>query len=97
MAILHVQPYIFCMFKRISATQLSFTSLLAAPGRVELESVSEQRSHFRSDWHRYNLKRKLDGHPPLDEAAFEELLNNPQDEVSACGTCTHVHIPSDAL
>ncbi|CAM9873058.1 unnamed protein product, partial [Heterosigma akashiwo] len=40
---------------------------------------AEHRAHFRSDWHRYNLKLKLKGGAPVPEAEFlafdaEELL-----------------------
>jgi len=36
-------------------------------------SVTEQRHHFRSDWHRLNTRRALKGQPPLSEQAFDEL------------------------
>jgi hypothetical protein len=32
------------------------------------------REHFRSDWHRYNLKRKLKSLDSIDEMEFEEML-----------------------
>eukprot|EP00873_Tetraselmis_striata_P024606 jgi/Tetstr1/444870/TSEL_032712.t1 len=38
------------------------------------ETPNEQRAHFRSDWHRLNLKRKLGGRPALSEAEFERLV-----------------------
>lgn len=49
---------------------------------LHLASISEQRVHFKSDWHRYNLKRKLAGKPPIDEGSFEALLGDDRDEVS---------------
>jgi hypothetical protein len=35
-----------------------------------------QRSHFRSDWHRYNVKRSLEhpNLPPVTEQQFQDLL-----------------------
>jgi hypothetical protein len=36
--------------------------------------VDEQRAHFRSDWHRYNVKTKLSGGQPISEVAFSNLL-----------------------
>lgn len=36
--------------------------------------VNEQRSHFRSDWHRYNVKLRLKGGKPVAEAEFGQLL-----------------------
>jgi hypothetical protein len=37
-------------------------------------NVDEQRSHFRSDWHRYNLKVRLNGGQPVDEGRFAQLV-----------------------
>ena len=34
-----------------------------------------QREHFKSDWHRLNVKRKLSARVPLTEAAFEAALD----------------------
>jgi hypothetical protein len=36
--------------------------------------VDEQRSHFRSDWHRYNVKTRLSGGQPVPEDKFGQLL-----------------------
>lgn len=41
-----------------------------APGVTFPDRVSLQE-HYRSDWHRYNLKRKVAGLPPLNHAQFE--------------------------
>ena len=45
-------------------------------------SVTEQRSHVRSDWHGYNLKQKLKGLPTVNEAHFEKLLENLDESIS---------------
>lgn len=37
---------------------------------VVFSSGDAQRDHYRSDWHRYNLRRKVAELPPLTEAAF---------------------------
>ena len=39
-------------------------------------SLSEQRNHFRSDWHRYNVKTRLQdaNSKPVSESEFAELL-----------------------
>ena len=42
-----------------------------APG-ILFETEAEMKAHYRSDWHAYNLKRKVAGLPPLGLAAFEE-------------------------
>jgi len=42
------------------------------PG-AEFEDLSEHRSHFKSDWHRYNIKRKLREMSCIVEAEFSLL------------------------
>lgn len=37
-----------------------------------------QRDHFRSDWHRYNLKRKVAELPPVSREAFNDLVTQVQ-------------------
>ena len=36
--------------------------------------VDEQRAHFRTDWHRYNVKIRLTGGNPVTEVAFTQLV-----------------------
>ncbi|KAA8893261.1 hypothetical protein FN846DRAFT_979699 [Sphaerosporella brunnea] len=46
-------------------------------------SVPEQRAHFRSDWHRFNLKLKLRSRPAVkDEAEFEKMLEAIEESIS---------------
>ena len=35
---------------------------------------AEQKEHYRSDWHRYNLKRKLAELPPISADGFARRL-----------------------
>lgn len=37
--------------------------------------VEDQRAHFRSDWHRYNIKIRLNGRDPVTEAHFAQLVD----------------------
>ncbi|KAK1289175.1 hypothetical protein QJS10_CPB18g00184 [Acorus calamus] len=37
----------------------------------EFEDDSQQKLHYRSEWHRYNLKRKIAGVPGVTEALFQ--------------------------
>jgi len=39
-------------------------------------SVEEQREHFKLDWHRCNLKRKIEKKAPLSEVDFEKMLDD---------------------
>lgn len=36
--------------------------------------VEEQRRHFRSDWHRYNIRMRLKGENIVNETAFSHLI-----------------------
>ena len=47
------------------------------------ESPEEQRDHFRGDWHRCNLKRRLGNRPVLSEVEFEAILSKGSDEVES--------------
>ncbi|KAG8833161.1 hypothetical protein FRC17_011232 [Serendipita sp. 399] len=42
----------------------------------------DQRAHYRSDWHRYNVKAKLSNKPLLNEAAFENAVAHLSDSIS---------------
>jgi ribosomal protein L34E len=41
---------------------------------VTFETVEDQRSHIRSDLHRYNLKQRLRGITAVSEREFENLI-----------------------
>jgi len=42
---------------------------------VSFADVDAQRMHFRSDWHRYNVKTRLNGGQPVSEPAFAQLVD----------------------
>ncbi|KAH8553831.1 C2H2 type zinc-finger-domain-containing protein [Umbelopsis sp. PMI_123] len=42
--------------------------------QVAFRSGEGQRNHYRSDWHRYNLKRKVADLPPITAAQFDQKL-----------------------
>lgn len=46
-------------------------------------SVEEQREHFRTDWHRYNVKRRVAGLAPVAEERFTALVVECDDEVGS--------------
>jgi len=37
-------------------------------------NVDDQRNHFRSDWHRYNVKLRLNGKEVVVETQFTQLI-----------------------
>ncbi|EJD07510.1 uncharacterized protein FOMMEDRAFT_100792 [Fomitiporia mediterranea MF3/22] len=45
-------------------------------------NVDDQRSHFRSDWHRYNVKVKLANGKAVSETEFAALLDSLEDSLS---------------
>lgn len=38
--------------------------------QVAFQSAEGQRNHYRSEWHRYNLKRKVVSLPPVTSEQF---------------------------
>ncbi|KAG6910244.1 hypothetical protein DXG01_012379 [Tephrocybe rancida] len=45
-------------------------------------ALDEQRTHFRSDWHRYNVKTRLAGGKSVTESAFSQLVEALEDSLS---------------
>ncbi|KAJ1550761.1 hypothetical protein HK405_015956, partial [Cladochytrium tenue] len=43
--------------------------------QVAFKSAEHQRDHYRSDWHRYNLKRKVADLPPVTQENFALRLS----------------------
>ncbi|XP_061186027.1 tRNA endonuclease ANKZF1-like [Saccostrea echinata] len=59
------------------------TAIIQVPERmacnscyVEFQSRQDQKEHFKSDWHRYNLQRKLKGKTTLKEEEFEDICGS---------------------
>ena len=55
---------------------------------VTFADVDEQRTHFRSDMHRYNVKMRMSGANAVSEVQFAQLAD---------GTSTHWNRPAFAL
>lgn len=49
---------------------------------VTYRNVQEQRSHVRSDHHRYNIKAQLRGNAPLDEVQFTKAIGELDESIS---------------
>ncbi|KAJ3111285.1 hypothetical protein HDU96_005820 [Phlyctochytrium bullatum] len=45
---------------------------------VAFHGADHQREHYRSDWHRYNLKRKVADLPPVSQETFAQRLKAQQ-------------------
>ncbi len=42
--------------------------------QVQFKSADEQRDHYHTDWHRYNLKRKVAELPPVSAENFAQRI-----------------------
>ncbi|TKA82800.1 hypothetical protein B0A55_01795 [Friedmanniomyces simplex] len=60
-------------------------------------SLQEQRSHVRSDLHGYNLKQKLRGKKPVDEAEFERLVGQLDESISGSDSSDSEEDDEDGL
>jgi pre-60S factor REI1 len=50
---------------------MSFTCISC---HVAFKEAAVQREHYKTDWHRYNLKRKVADLPPVTAEAFQERV-----------------------
>ncbi|KAI8515485.1 hypothetical protein Bbelb_062980 [Branchiostoma belcheri] len=63
--------------------------------RVAFASADLQRAHYKSDWHRYNLKRKVAELPPVTAENFQQRVmaqkaqveESERETCSQCGIC----------
>ncbi|KAJ4890683.1 Zinc finger protein 622 [Raphanus sativus] len=71
----------------------------------EFEDDAEQKLHYKSEWHRYNLKRKIAGVPGVTEALFEarqaalaqEMIKSSETPLLyTCGVCDKAYRSSKA-
>jgi pre-60S factor REI1 len=66
--------------------------------KIAFETAEEQRSHFGTDWHRYNMKRRVANLPPVPASAFNEKVIErreqnavrPDPKGMACSACKYV-------
>ncbi|KAJ5992672.1 hypothetical protein N7451_008396 [Penicillium sp. IBT 35674x] len=58
------------------------TSSSCALCKVSYMNVQEQRSHVRSDHHRFNIKAQLRGNAPLDEIQFAKAVGELDESIS---------------
>ncbi|XP_048597420.1 cytoplasmic 60S subunit biogenesis factor REI1 homolog 2-like [Brassica napus] len=71
----------------------------------EFEDDAEQKLHYKSEWHRYNLKRKIAGVPGVTEALFnarqaalaqERIKSVEAPLLYTCGVCDKAYMSSKA-
>ncbi|XP_062986316.1 cytoplasmic 60S subunit biogenesis factor ZNF622 [Elgaria multicarinata webbii] len=54
-----------------ASTMASYTCITC---RVAFKDAEVQRAHYKTDWHRYNLKRKVAEMPPVTAENFQERV-----------------------
>lgn len=59
---------------------VSSNPIAAGVSSPAFESQTEQRLHFKGDWHRFNVKLRSVGKAAVDETEFERLVTE-KDEV----------------
>ncbi|KNC97880.1 uncharacterized protein SPPG_06872 [Spizellomyces punctatus DAOM BR117] len=62
--------------------QPTSTSGCSTCGGLQFPSSEEMRTHYKSDWHRYNIKRKVRGQGPVSEEQFDDLTEVSSIEAS---------------
>jgi hypothetical protein len=62
-----------------SATTCSLCNVL-------FKNVQDQRQHFKSDFHKFNLKQKTKGLSPVSEVEFDKLLEDLNESISGSDT-----------
>lgn len=53
--------------------------------QIAFESAEGQRLHYRSEWHRYNLKRKVADLPPVTSEQFQQKAQGTVQYISNLG------------
>ncbi|ODV96230.1 hypothetical protein PACTADRAFT_33408 [Pachysolen tannophilus NRRL Y-2460] len=48
----------------------------------KLDGLDVKKSHYKSDFHRFNLKRKLQKVPPVSEAEFDKIIQDLDESIS---------------
>jgi pre-60S factor REI1 len=77
---------------------MSFTCLSCA---IAFPNPDDQRTHYRSDHHRYNIKRRVAGLAPVPAAVFAQKLSErtqdvPAQPVSRCDPCGKTYVTDNA-
>ncbi|KAG7090838.1 hypothetical protein E1B28_009920 [Marasmius oreades] len=83
------------------AQQVLFTCISCT---IAFFSAEEQRVHYRSDHHRYNMKRRVAGLPPVSAATFNEKVLERRAETSimsslkgsSCELCNKIYSSENA-
>jgi len=50
---------------------------------VAFTDLEQLREHYKTDWHRYNLKRKVAAMPPVTLETFRDKMSKHQEKIMA--------------
>jgi len=75
---------------------MTMTQLTCLACRVIFDDAESQRNHYKTDWHRYNLKRKIAELPPVTYGEFNRIVQfhtekreeKLQEKILACQACS---------
>lgn len=73
----HFEPNQTCSLRSVIIMPDSFSCITC---QVLFKSPELQREHYKSDWHRYNLKRKVSAIPSVTLEEFEVRVRNHRDQ-----------------
>jgi hypothetical protein len=62
------------VFESFSPMQEVKQAMTCITCRLTFASADEQKSHYKTDLHRFNLKRKIAQLPPVNEETFEQKM-----------------------
>merc|ERR1712226_1268130 len=80
-------------FQYISTHQLEeMSSYTCISCRVAFADADLQRGHYKTDWHRYNLKRKVAELPPVTAENFQERVLAQRAQVAEEGRTSLVTV-----
>lgn len=63
----------------ISPRKSELTRFTCICCRIKFESTFSQRAHFKTEWHLYNLKRRICSLEPIDLDSFKLIRDSPSD------------------
>ncbi|CAG8659436.1 16334_t:CDS:2 [Racocetra fulgida] len=79
-----------------------FKPTCLACGILSFDTLEQQRTHYKLDWHRFNVKRRakcLDAgktqYTPISEQKFEELMEGPSSSSCSESECTDTSLQDD--
>ena len=81
----HAQIWVV-LFCRVKTMEGMYTCMTC---RVAFADADQQRAHYKTDWHRYNLKRKVATMPPVTAENFQKRVLAQRAQVRTIG-CHHL-------